>query len=458
VPAGILDASKSFGMGETAMSVFRHERKAKRAMLMGSNSVLEYSGTNQGGTAASHSGKTKFGVAVLVPGGSQELHVWETDLVFSMQQRPTAATAAAVASHVVDSTADMDEATRRALVVDTFGSKKAQQIKKKLQENREAAATIAGASTVLRATEALAADPERGRAPKVGALTAAEEAEESLRRAVLPKFNRSATTPDGAYPFEGVLDEESLNSLGKAVNILLKALRKAHSKAVDPDAVMAILNKSLESDVMPVKALGNFARQQFLRLANLAEAGEASVSRRPLEALLVLSLLLAMHKEGKTLKPPKVAAAEGVIAPTVPACLASAPAEVSNALLRKFTERQGGGGGRVSWVRSSQLQDKLKMHIAVCALWVSGFDLPSILALARDLSMPPRELAMSYFRQVGCRFSSAVAAAAPSATASSSKDAEALASASASGDSDFHVSLVAPLIFPPPRRKRGRGN
>lgn len=497
--------------------MLRHERKQRRAALVGANKVLEYSGRNHGGAAAAHSGKMRFGVGVLLPaatpGAAPHLRIWETDLVFSVQQRVTSATAAATQEAATSSSAAgsasdaMDNATRRALVVDTFGSKRAKLDKRKREDNSRAAETIAAASQLLQAVHMEAAIEETSGAIAAaavtkaapGGLTDAEKAEEASRRRVLPRYNRAASTPELAYPFEGLLDADSLKTLGKPVNILLKLLRKTRGKAVEDGGKSAVagLDKALDAGHLPLTSLGNFARQRFVALAQEADAGDAAVSRRPLEALLVASLLIAVHSSGRTLRPAKPAAdakpaaeteaqpgtaaeasssssssaaaaaaatagvgadaaknAAAALFPTrpVPQCLALAAPELSDAVLRKFTERQSAGRGKVTWTRQPQFQDRLMMHIAVAALWAARFDLSSVLTLARDLGLPPRKLVLTYFRQLGCKH--AAAASAPPSDIVAATPSDAAAFAAASGEGDYRVTLPAPLLFPPPKRKR----
>ncbi|KAA0165192.1 hypothetical protein FNF27_07683 [Cafeteria roenbergensis] len=515
VPPGLTQASASaaaaasLGMGATSMRVLRHERKPKRAVALGANRVLEYSGRNHGGGATAHAAKTRFGVAVLAPGASSsqpsELHVYETDLVFSMQQRPTAATAAAIGaqrSAAAEDTSGLDEHARRAMVVDTFGSKRAKMEKRKREDNRRAAETIVAAGGLSRAVAMDAADDRAAAAAaaipeEVGGLTASESAEEASRRAVFPRFNRSASTPELAFPFEGLFSADSLAELSRPVNVLLKALRKAKSRVgVDGAGAVNVITKAASAGQLPVATVGNFVRERFVALASEPGAGDAAVSRRPLEALLLVALLLAVHQSGRSLRLPKAkpvapaepadavkteegassssssssssaaaaaaagdAAAPAPAAPTapqVPACLELAPAQVADEILKKFTARQG-ARGRPTWVRTPQLQDRLVMHLTVAALWASRFDLPSVLTLARDLGLPTRKLVLTYFRQLGCRQASSASAALPACIAASPEDAAALEAAAAGGEPDYRITLPVPLIFPPPKRKRAGG-
>ncbi|CAE7636399.1 unnamed protein product [Symbiodinium sp. KB8] len=469
VPPGLTQASASaaaaasLGMGATSMRVLRHERKPKRAVALGANRVLEYSGRNHGGGATAHAAKTRFGVAVLAPGASSsqpsELHVYETDLVFSMQQRPTAATAAAIGaqrSAAAEDTSGLDEHARRAMVVDTFGSKRAKMEKRKREDNRRAAETIVAAGGLSRAVAMDAADDRAAAAAaaipeEVGGLTASESAEEASRRAVFPRFNRSASTPELAFPFEGLFSADSLAELSRPVNVLLKALRKAKSRVgVDGAGAVNVITKAASAGQLPVATVGNFVRERFVALASEPGAGDAAVSRRPLEALLLVALLLAVHQSGRSLRLPKAKP----VAPAEPAD--AVKTEVADEILKKFTARQG-ARGRPTWVRTPQLQDRLVMHLTVAALWASRFDLPSVLTLARDLGLPTRKLVLTYFRQLGCRQASSASAALPACIAASPEDAAALEAAAAGGEPDYRITLPVPLIFPPPKRKRAGG-
>jgi len=479
-------------MGRTSLRVLRHEKKPKRAMVLGANRVLEYSGRNHGGGASAYAAKTRFGVAVLSPAGSSapQLRVWETDLVFSVQQRPTAATAAATGAQgalaaAVDDA--LDAKTRRALVVDTFGSKRARLDKKKIEDNRRAAETVVAAGGLGTAVAAASSRDSRvaeaaSRLPTdVGGLTAEEAAAEASRRLVLPAFNPSALSPELAFPFEGLLDPSAMAELSRPVNVLLKALRKAKGRVgSDGAGAVAVLDKALEAGSLPVAAVGAFVRERFVALASEAGAGDAASSRRPLEALVLLSLLLGIHKSGRSLRPAKpkpapaaddaeassssssssssAAAAEPPRpAPAVPGrpcptCLELAPEAVADALLRKFTRTQG-ARARPVWARPPELQSRLLMHIVVLALWAGRFDLTSVLTLARDLGLPPRKLVMSYFQQAGCRTNVATSAPPHESVAGSAEAAAALEAAALAGP-DYRVTLPTPLAFPKPRRKR----
>lgn len=180
---------------------------------------------------------------------------------------------------------------------EAFGSKKKKKSLKATESNRISSENILGASTLEKALVEKTNDNEEDE-PFVA--NAAEEALEAHRIKMLPKYDVTATTVEGAYPFKDLIQKDHVVALSKYLNSqVLRAEDLPHAKFLE--AMRAYTPMKL------VTALAGAVHSFHLTESTPSKAAKDAFSRDMakvlmLHALLALYLQLAQDRHQKVAK------------------------------------------------------------------------------------------------------------------------------------------------------------
>jgi hypothetical protein len=168
---------------------------------------------------------------------------------------------------------------RRDMLIDAFGSRKKKAMERSKAANIVDVDAIAAVEQVAATLRSTAAKSGRSSTAAAAAAAAADgssdrkvaDAMAAGRRAMLPRFDVAATTPEEAYPFDGLVSNEERAAMSGVVRDVIRALQGASSAtpSASLDEVIAQHGKSSE-----------FIRDRLRKLAVMASGGGPDVGSR----------------------------------------------------------------------------------------------------------------------------------------------------------------------------------
>lgn len=445
-------------------------KKGSKRSLSVSSEQMAFSGANHGETALPK-GVCRYAVGVVNRKRSRiELYDAESSgAVFGLlPRRSVEDEVAAVSAQVEGASAK----ARRDMLIDDFGSRKKQKMEKSKAANIvDVSAVTAASSVAADLRDRASGTASTGADAATGTTTERKVAEgmEASRKAVLPPYNVHATTPDNAYPVDGLLGGEAiLEALAPSFKNIMSSLKDTTSLTKEISAFAkgpgaAYLHAHLVAATMSGDASGS-------------EGGgvKKNVIKKKLRCLAMLKYMLDMVNADTRLRfltpKPKAEASEptegasgskkgsekkgeGSAVPEEPFIVGMkiVPRTILDYLLAKFTEARS-TGEEVTYHRTEPLTLRLLSHIAVLALTIQDFRIADLRPLAAAVKLQPAKL-LANFREAGCTYepirSSSEAGSSSAGEAEAEEEGEGGGGAGGRpGIVSYSVVLKMPLTFP----------
>jgi len=283
------------------------KRKKHQRVLEAETDVMRYSARNFGsGSAAFRTSQGRYAVAVVTKGeGVAGAHVTAKLYPTASPVLPVAAVVKAVeeaeakrAAAAANATNTDDYATKKRLLVDTFGSKKRQRIVRSNQANRVALDEESADRLLQDARASIETDPNHSKW--------------TLDRTWLPPHDKDTTDPSEIYTLVGMVGEEAFTALAAPGKALLKLAKKpaqlAQSKhtAVVKGCVPGLLALEKAEQKPAAKAVAYLdALLTFLLLPRRGKAdalGEEESIPEAVQAHLLDTFTITVRKGGKTFR------------------------------------------------------------------------------------------------------------------------------------------------------------
>lgn len=417
------DDELSSGVGPLAfhMLASKSSRDSKR-MVVASNGKAMYQGRNFGETSTSQS-LSKYMVGVYDK-ETKQVDLYDVDHIYALQQQAMRAPRPATSTTGIDG--DITDKDRRKLLIETFGSRKKQNLQRSREANIVKAQNVSASSAVSRMLNKKAAKA-------ASAVEPAEADALATRRAFLPPCNFDAKTVEEAYPLEGLVTREEQMALTPGVKEMLPKVKKSSE--------IATMREN--------HTFGEYVLQHFETMPR-----DKKAARAHMRLLMYISHLQQMVEAPRIMKTAKPDTTFGTEDDALVPSLAGIPPGVVTRMLSLFAERQVSPGGRLSYVRTQFLRDKLLVHLCAVCLTLENYDM-DITVLSKDLRMAPKSL-LAFFRELGCTYKGGSrkrkrgddeeeTGAGAGSGAGAGAGAGAAESAAGPG---YRVRLKVPLVFP----------
>jgi hypothetical protein len=254
-------------------------------------------------------------------------------------------------------------------------------------------------------------------------------AEDAHRRTMLPPFNTEAETPEEAYPFDNFLpqgDNKILDKLVKKIDKGFFSIAAAEDDDKNEDG-----DEAEKKDVWEPRSY--YVKKRLEELKDNFSPGSSGKTRRrkAIKRLVFLQYLLEFARTRGSIKPipdlSTVAEEKNI------------PLVIFQRLLAKFSAKvafsgkppeDGSAAPKHMYRKSERHEKSLLLWILVTSLHVRSFNMKSLFYLAKELRKSPKEMA-PLCKYVGATYKSA-----------GKKD----------GQTDYRVTLTAPLKFPAPSK------